>query len=214
MKHVGKMKNNGARVAIVFRTLPGDSQSALVIGTNGLGDAYHDSLMSLIETEQTQQANELADVLAVRKFPDGNNMLEWLHSRGLLKKVPTNLVIMTFDPKNSIQLDELNTLIASQKGVTVEDLAISENENVSSPVAAAKKAEPTKTKWDKAREEKAAAAAKLEEVITEEVTLDLSPAEMRSRADALYKEAARLRKDADAVDPPKKKSAKIETSEV
>jgi hypothetical protein len=32
---------------------------------------------------------------------------------------------------------------------------------------------------------------------------------MRSRADALYKEAARLRKEADAVDPPKKK-AKVE----
>jgi hypothetical protein len=37
-------------------------------------------------------------------------------------------------------------------------------------------------------------------------TLDLSPAEMRSRADALYKEAARLRKEADELDPPKKKT--------
>ena len=32
---------------------------------------------------------------------------------------------------------------------------------------------------------------------------------MRSRADALYKEAARLRKDADAMDPPKAKSKKV-----
>ena len=35
MKHVGKMKNNGARVAVAFRTIPGDPHSALVIGTNG-----------------------------------------------------------------------------------------------------------------------------------------------------------------------------------
>jgi hypothetical protein len=54
MKHVGKMKNNGARVAVAFRTIPGDPHSALVIGTNGLADAYHDSLMSLIESEGAQ----------------------------------------------------------------------------------------------------------------------------------------------------------------
>ena len=45
MKHVGKMKNNSAKVAVVYRTLPGDPQSALVVGTNGLSDAYHDTLM-------------------------------------------------------------------------------------------------------------------------------------------------------------------------
>jgi hypothetical protein len=42
-KHVGKMKNNAARIAIIYRTLPGDASSALVVGTNGLPDAYHDS---------------------------------------------------------------------------------------------------------------------------------------------------------------------------
>lgn len=70
-KHVGKMKNNSARVAVVYRTLPGDSKSALVVGTNGLTDSYHDSLMSLIESDSGQQAGELAEVLAVRRFPDG-----------------------------------------------------------------------------------------------------------------------------------------------
>jgi hypothetical protein len=34
----------------------------------------------------------------------------------------------------------------------------------------------------------------------------MSPAEMRSRADALFKQAQQLRKDADAMDPPKKKT--------
>ena len=68
MKHVGRMKNNGARVAIAYRTLPGDPHSALVIGTQGLGDSYHDTLMSLIESDAGQQTNELAEVLAVRFF--------------------------------------------------------------------------------------------------------------------------------------------------
>lgn len=199
MKHVGKMKNNGARVAVAFRTIPGDPHSALVIGTNGLADAYHDSLMSLIESEGAQQANELADVLAVRKFPDGSNMLEWLHSRGSLKKVPTNLVLMTPDTKSSIQLDELNILIADQKGVTLEQLAITEGEEI----VVEPNAPATQNKWDKAREDKAAAKAEKEAEVSSAISL--SPAEMRSRADALYKEAARLRKEADIIDPPKKK---------
>lgn len=206
MKHVGKMKNNGARVAIVFRTLPGDPLSALVVGTNGLGDAYHDSLMSIIESDQGQQANELADVLAVRKFPDGTGMLEFMHTRGMLKKVPTAGVIVTPDNKTQVQLDELNELIANQKGVPLTELAV--KDGAEEEVIIEEKAPPTKNKWDKAREDKAAA-----KIIEEEATtsFQLSPAEMRSRADALYKEAARLRKDADELDPPKKK-AKVESS--
>ena len=48
MKHVGKMKNNGAKVAVAYRTLPGDSGSALVIGTGSLPESWHDTLMSEI----------------------------------------------------------------------------------------------------------------------------------------------------------------------
>ena len=203
MKHVGKMKNNGAKVAVLFRTLPGDPTSALVCGTNALPDAFHDSLMSLIESDSGQQANELADILAVRKFPDGNNMLEFLHRNGLLNKVATNMVMMIFDNKNQIQLNELNQLIADQNGVSIEDLAIKSGEEERSP----KETSQVKTKWDKAREEKAAMKETVEQA-------PIGPAEMRSRADALYKEAARLRKEADAIDPPKKKSTAKTTEEV
>lgn len=190
MKHVGKMKNNGARVAVVYRTLPGDHLNALVVGTNGLGDSYHDALMSLIEEPAGQSANELADILAVRRFPDGRNMLEFLHNNAHLKKVPTSNVLMTPAPQTQIQLDELNKLIADQKGVKVEDLAI--QEEGATTKSSAKKEETVTT----------------EKVETAQTNFDLTPAEMRSRADALYKEAARLRKEADQLDPPKKKTAK------
>jgi hypothetical protein len=213
MKHVGKMKNNGARVAVVFRTLPGDPFNALVVGTNGLADSYHDSLMSLIETESGQTANELGEILAVRRFPDGSNMLEFMHTRGMLKKVKTDAVLMTPDPTTSIQLDELNQLIATQRGITVEELAVNEDSASSETPAKATKAEPTKNKWDKAREDKAAAKvdaeAKVEETKASAAqSFELTPSEMRSRADALFKEAQRLRKEADAQDPPKKKTTK------
>ena len=207
MKHVGKMKNNGAKLAVVFRTLPGEATSALVCGTNALPDAFHDSLMSLIESDSGQQANELADVLAVRRFPDGSNMLEFLHRNGLLTKVATNMVTMVFDNKNQITLSELNQLVADQKGITIDQLSITESteQKPASPVAK----ESVKTKWDRAREDK----IKENEIVVDSTPVELSPTEMRSRADALFKEAARLRKEADTIDPPKKKTSKVETTE-
>lgn len=187
MKHVGRMKNNGARVAIAYRTLPGDPHSALVIGTQGLGDSYHDTLMSLLESDAGQQANELAEVLAVRRFPDGSVMLGYLHTNGHLKKVPTANVLVTPDSQTQIALNELNVIIAKQKGVDLEDLAVSDGS-------------PKKPKTTKKVE-----VTESTKVETKTSTFEMTPAEMRSRADALYKEAARLRKDADAMDPPKSK---------
>ena len=194
MKHIGKMKNNAAKVVIVYRTLPGDPHSALVIGTQGLTDMYHDGLMTVVESDSGQQANELADVLAVRKFADGTNMLAYLHTNGYLKKVPTSNVTVT--PKvnsDHIQLDELNVLIAEQKGVLLEELAV--NDGSEEKTVANKKS-----------------ATKKSEVVTEspDSGLDLTPAELRSRADALFKQAQTLRKQADSLDPPKKKTTKAE----
>jgi hypothetical protein len=191
MKHVGKMKNNSARVVVVYRTIPGDHLSALVVGTQGLTDSYHDSLMSLIQDDSAQSANELADVLAVRRFPDGSNMLEYLHTRGHLKKVPTNLVLMTPNTQATVQLDELNKIIAEQRGVTVEDLAITENGKPATKASIAKKANS-------------------EVIITEPIAEDqpTTAVDMRSKADRLFKEAQELRKQADELDPPK---AKVKT---
>ena len=197
-KHVGKMKNNSARVAVAYRTIPGDALSALVLGTNGLGDAYHDSLMSLIQSDTGQQANELADVLATRRFPDGTVMLQYLHANGHLKKVPTKLVLMTPNSQTQLPLDELNQMIATQKGISIEDLAVTEE---GKPV----------TKKAPVKEE-----IIVDEVVIPEIVVDSSPvaespvtgADLRSMADKLFKEAQALRKKADEIEPPAKKATK------
>jgi hypothetical protein len=196
MKHVGKMKNNGAKVVIAYRTIPGDATSALVVGTNALMDSYHDSLMSLVDSDAGQQADELADIMAVRRFPDGSNMLQWVHANGHLKKVPTAGVLITPDNKTQVPLDELNNIIAQQKGVKLDDLAIKDGSN------------STIATMPKTSEKKA------DDVVVEDVKSDfnLTPSEMRSRADALYKEAAKLRKSADELDPPKSKKTATETA--
>ena len=209
MKHVGKMKNNGAKVAVAYRTLPGDSGSALVIGTGSLPDTWHDTLMSLIQDPSGQQANELADILAVRKFPDGRNILEALHVGGHLKKVPTSGVLMTptGNPNVTVPLSELNQLIAEQRGVSVDDLAIRDgsikdttktnkavNEELDAtievPVIPAD--DPSRTTSGSVNYEESSQEA-------------LSPTQLRSKADKLFKEAQALRKQADALDPPKSK---------
>lgn len=196
MKHVGKMKNNGAKIVIAYRTIPGDPLSALVVGTQQLTDAYHDSLMSLLDSDTAQQADELADVMAVRRFPDGSNMLQFVHANGMMRKVPTAGVLVTPDNKTSIPLDELNNIIAQQKGVSLAELAIKDGSNSTVPTIS-----ETVTETDHTNE-----------VIVEDTKagIELSPTEMRSRADALYKEAAKLRKTADELDPPKSKKASKE----
>jgi hypothetical protein len=181
LKHVGKMKNNGAKVVVVYRTLPNDHLNALVVGTGNLGSDYHDDLMSLLQSPSGQQANEFAEILAVRSFRDGSNMLNWLHTRNYLKKVPTEGVLMTPTPQSSVSLDELNRIVAEQKGIRVEDLAVKDDKKNSS---------------------------KTESVVVENKS-ELTPAELRSKADALFKEAQVLRKKADELDPPKKKTKKV-----
>jgi hypothetical protein len=204
MKHVGKMKNNGAKVVIAYRTIPGDPYSALVVGTSQLGATVHDSLMTLLQDPSAQNSNELADALAVRSFPDGSNMLSWLHTRGHLKKVPTNGVLVTPTTQDAVPLDELNKIIAEQKGITLEELAMTD-ESKTAKKKTSKKDDPTKTTSQSVSGDIEDDA---EIVIPEEVAADLTPAQLRSKADRLFKEAQTLRKQADALDPPKKTKAK------
>lgn len=204
MKHVGKMKNNSARVAVVYRTLPAEAHSALVVGTNGLPDAYHDALMALIESDAGQQANELADILATRRFPDGEVMLNWLHNRGQLKKVPTNLVLMTPNSQTQVPLNELNQIIADQKGVSVEDLAVSDG---SQKKETRKKEEIIVPSPDSQENKKLVEEAPYHPGY-EGAVFDkpVTASDLRSMADKLFKEAQALRKKAEELEPTKKKS--------
>lgn len=204
MKHVGKMKNNNAKIVIVYRTLPGDPYSALVVGTSNLGEAYHNALMNLIQDPSGQQANEFADILAVRSFPDGNNMLAWLHNRNQLKKVPTSDVLVTPTPQTSISLDELNSLIAEQKGVNIEDLAITDGKKTTS-------SEKVNSAIEKTINEEVSKPSVIEEKAID--ISKMSATELRSKADALFKQAQQLRKKAEELDPIKKRQKAETTSE-
>lgn len=212
MKHVGKMKSNSARVAVVYRTLPNESHHALVVGTNGLPDAYHDALMSVIESDGGQQANELAEILASRRFPDGEIMLHWLHTRGHLKKVATSSVLMTPNNNISVPLNELNQIIAEQKGVSIDELAVSDGnkkeEIISDKDVVKSEIPPANSPESKKLVEEAPYHPGYEDAVIESPKLDkpVTAGDLRSMADRLFKEAQALRKKAEELEPTKKKT--------
>jgi hypothetical protein len=205
LKHIGKIKNTGVKVLVVFRTLPGEANTALVLPTSTLPDAYHDAIMQLVETDQAQDAFEFGEIMHIRPFPDGRPMLRAMQADNRLQKVATDTVIMTPSPNTEIQLDQLNVLIAEQKNCAIDDLCnfVSGGSSTSVPAQQAPTVAETKTEEAPAR-----AQAPQDGVLSD---LDIAKS-YRSQADAMYKEAARLRKQADELDPPKKKSAKVAES--
>ena len=206
LKHIGKMKNTGSKVVVAFRTVPGESNMALVISTATLPDAYHDSMMTLLQSDQGQDTFEFGEIMHIRHFPDGRPMLAAMGQDGRLQKVPTDTVIMTPAINSEVPLDQLNVLIAEQRGVAVDELC-----NFVSGSTGVKKTDAEVKEIAKVEEFDAPAEVRAQASTTEPLTdLDLAKS-YRSQADSLYKEAARLRKQADELDPPKKKTLKVET---
>jgi hypothetical protein len=206
LKHIGRMKNTGVKILTIFRTLPGESNMALVLPVSNLSDSYHDSIMTVVESTQAQDAFELGEMLFIRTFPDGRPMLQALQADGRLQKVATDLVIMSPTANDSIQLDQLNVLIAEQRNCTIDDLytfvsgAPKKSDATVQDIAEVKDLasqpsnEPLKATGDTALSDRDIAKS------------------YRSQADAMYKEAARLRKEADELDPPQKKATKAKES--
>jgi hypothetical protein len=191
LKHVGRIKATNKKVLVAYRTLPGESGSALVVPTENMPDIYHDAVINLVESAAAQEAYEFAEALDRTQFPDGSRMLPWLHHNGRLIKVPTDAVEMTPTTGFGILLSELNSIIAEQRGVAIDDLALHEGIN------------------DKKQEVKQTVTVTetTAEVLTAPDSNDpVATAKFyRSQADKLAKEAANFRRMAEELVPTKKK---------
>jgi hypothetical protein len=109
LKHVGK--HNDKRCVIIFRKIPDLEHMALVVYSDLLPRLVHDEVMRAVESPQGQAAVEISDVLFRTVMADGTNCLESLHRNGLMKKVPTNQVLVTPTTTSSVRLDELNDIL-------------------------------------------------------------------------------------------------------
>ena len=123
-KHIGELVDGGAKVVIMYRTVPGEPNNCLVVGTKFLPDMYHNSLMKAVESDGGQDAEEFADFAGRQTFPDGTNMLAMMHNDNYIKKFKTNEIMVTFGntADGRILLNKLNEMVAKEKGVTVKDL--------------------------------------------------------------------------------------------
>lgn len=193
------MKATGRKVVVAYRTLPGESDSALVVPTEALSPEQHDALMTLVESNAGQNAYEFAEALARSRFPDGQVMLNQLHFSNKLAKVKTSDVEMTPNLQASIDLAQLNQLIAEQRGISVNDLALGNSTpETNKTIATVDEIPEGKAEPFEVRE-----TAQSNEPLSDE---DLAR-KFRSDADRLSKEAAELRRQAEALVPTKKKTA-------
>jgi hypothetical protein len=193
LKHVGRIKKSKNKVVVAYRTIPGDAKSAVVVNTQALSADEHDSLMIQVESQAGQSAYEFAEMMARASLPDGRNMLAAFHTTGKMMKVAVEEVEMQPDHQTTIPLNELNQMIADQKGVTIDELALQPNvpaktETKATPVASMQTADIKAPAQDS--------------VLSDE---DLA-AQYRSQADSLYKEAKALRAQAEDLVPTTKKS--------
>lgn len=195
LKHIGRLKKSKRKVVVAYRTLPGDSSSCVCVSTENLEAADHDSLIKLVESNAGQNSYEFAQVMARGTLSDGSNMLARFHTTGKMIKVKTNEVEMTPDTNNSIPLDELNKIIAEQKGVTIDDLALTADNQ-----------EPTQSK--KTNSKSIDIQDNLPTTDNEALTDEALAANYRSQADTMFKEAKRLREEAEKLHPTKKKTVK------
>ena len=201
LKHVGRLKNNKNKVVVAYRTIPGDAKHAVVVNTPGLSADEHDSLMNYVESQAGQDAYEFAEMMARATLPDGRNMLAAFHTTGKMMKVAVEEVEMQPDHQTVMPLDELNQMIAEQKGVTIDELAIKPNV----PVNESTEATPV------ASMQTADIPASQDNNVLSDADL---AAQYRSQADGLYKEAKALRAKAEELVPTIKKSKAKATSSV
>jgi hypothetical protein len=110
-KHVGRNKN-GTRLAVVFREIPGAEDYCLCVETDSLSDMYHDQLLREIDSRDAQATVDLFEVLTRRHFGDGQQMLNALHNKGLLRKYPVSEIIMVPMPNREVKLQIVNEQIA------------------------------------------------------------------------------------------------------
>lgn len=193
LKHVGRLIANKRKVVVAYRVVPNEPESCIVVTTENLMAEEHDTLMKLVESDAGQNAYELAEGMARTLLPDGRNMLAGFHTTGKMIKIESKLVEMTPNRHTVIPLNQLNQIIAEQRGVSVADLAL---KNPNAPVE-------SKTKTVEQAVEQTVETMPIEPVQISEKDL---AAEMRSKADAMFKEAKRLREMAEELSPTKKKA--------
>lgn len=209
LKHVGRIKGNRRKVIVAFRVVPGEPDNCLVIQTENLSADEHDALMKVIESPAGQDAYESAEAMMRAYLPDGRNMLQGFDITGKIRKFPTNEIEMTPDSNTTIGLDELNNMIAEQRGLPVSELALKGPDGQTvEPVEPITETTETTDVVDAYATSDTPVEPADDGLLTDEKLA----AQYRSQADALFKEAKKLREQAEELVPTKRKAKTKESA--
>jgi hypothetical protein len=206
LKHVGRSVDTKKKCLVVFRTLPGDAYTCLVLPTESLPDSYHDSVVNLVESVAGQQSYELGEIMGRTQFSDGSTMLAALHSQRRLMALPTNKIEMTPNASTIINLSELNQIIAETQGVAVDEIAV-KSDVKEAKMPPAKKDEPAKTVASDPSKTTSQSVNESETPTSFDSATDEAKF-YRSQADKLAKQAAEFRRKAEELAPTKKTTSK------
>ena len=75
IKHVGRLTTNNRKLVVAYRVVPGEPENCLVIHTESLEAADHDTLITMVESNAGQTADELSTVMARTQLTDGSYSL-------------------------------------------------------------------------------------------------------------------------------------------
>jgi len=192
LKHIGR--HGDRKVAVLFREVPNEQHMCLVIYPDTLPAPWESAIMKVLESDVGQQAEQFADALHRSLLPDGRVILDTLHREKMIKKIRTSDVIITPRTDSSVRLDELNKMLNEMKTgeAAIKRMAESDAARgmVDPSVKRAAEAAFKRGPEPDALSDRAIAANMLAQA-----------QRMEAEGKGLLAESARMRKDAERMDP-------------
>jgi hypothetical protein len=199
MKHIGRQGDR--KVAVLFREVPQEVHMCLVIYPDTLPAPWESAIMKVLESDVGQQAENFAEALHRSFLPDGRIILETLHKEQMIKKIRTADVLITPRAGSTIRLDELNKILDEMKQGEEAIKRLAENDAARGMVdPGAKRAAEAAYKNKQAQPAAPVSDAGLSDRALAQNMLTQA-VRMEAEAKGLIAEAARMKKDAERMDP-------------
>jgi hypothetical protein len=106
-RHVGKIASTDQRCVVAYMQIPSREDHALVIPTDSLPPRYEQAVMDIVESNEGQADETLANVLGRRIMENGKSVLQSLHELGKLQAVPVSNILMLPQPNMPFPLEHI-----------------------------------------------------------------------------------------------------------
>ena len=202
LKHIGR--HGDRKVAVLFREVPNEQHMCLVIYPDTLPAPWESAIMKVLESDVGQQSEQFADALHRSLLPDGRVILDTLHREKMIKKIRTADVLITPRPDSSVRLDELNNMLNEMKTGEAAIKRMAESDAARGLVdPAVKRAAEAAFKNQQQQPQTQPLQSSADALSDRAIAANMLAQAQRMEAEGkgLLSEAARMRKDAERMDP-------------